>query len=107
MFVTKMSTDQATRHVEDAFESWRDRSRFDWALDLSILVDAGVEVARPPVDSARSVHAETELAKAQEIDRLKNTQRSPDVAPTSGPQSVQARPTRHSAARRFRLFRRR
>jgi Domain of unknown function (DUF5710) len=48
MTVTGMNRDQAYSHVQSAFAMWHRRSRGRWTLDLSILTDAGVELAPPP-----------------------------------------------------------
>jgi len=48
MAVTGMSGRQARRHVDSAFTCWRERSTIAWALDLSMLTDAGVAVSPPP-----------------------------------------------------------
>jgi hypothetical protein len=36
------------RRVDDAFKLWEERSRTDWALDLGLLVNAGIAVREPP-----------------------------------------------------------
>jgi len=44
--VTGMSAADGERHVDAAFALWRQRSATAWDLDLSILTDAGVSLAR-------------------------------------------------------------
>jgi hypothetical protein len=53
--VTGMSDAEARRHLESAFALWAQRSQVAWDLDLSILITAGVAIARPGgSDAARS-----------------------------------------------------
>jgi hypothetical protein len=44
--VSGLTTADVELLVEGAFELWAQRSRFTWALDLSMLTDAGVRVVR-------------------------------------------------------------
>jgi hypothetical protein len=46
--VTGMSTNQTTQHIDTAFALWARRSIVAWELDLSILMDAGLTVMKPP-----------------------------------------------------------
>jgi hypothetical protein len=48
LYVTGWSGRRAMRHVDDAFKLWEERSRTDWALDLGLLVNAGIAVHEPP-----------------------------------------------------------
>jgi hypothetical protein len=59
--VTGLSAGDVDVLVEVAFELWSQRSRFDWALDLGILTDAGVTVRRPPAAGERAGRAAWEL----------------------------------------------
>jgi hypothetical protein len=43
-----MSTNQTTQHIDTAFALWARRSIVAWELDLSILMDAGLTVMKPP-----------------------------------------------------------
>lgn len=61
--VTGMSTQQARSHVHDSFDLWKQRSRRDWALDLSVLTAGGIAVARPPDRSTRGQVAGDELRR--------------------------------------------
>lgn len=45
--VTGMDDAEAWRHVYAANDTWTARSRRNWTLDLSMLTDAGVTLARP------------------------------------------------------------
>ena len=55
--VTGMTRPQARSHVAAAFDEWRARSIGEWALDLSILTDVGVQVRRPPAPADRRIIA--------------------------------------------------
>ncbi|MFI9194126.1 DUF5710 domain-containing protein [Streptomyces californicus] len=63
MRVTGMSRRLATEHVDAAFEVWQMRSRRSYALDLSILTEAGVTVVPPPSAQDRGRVAEETLRK--------------------------------------------
>jgi hypothetical protein len=43
------------RHVEAAGELWTARSRRTWTLDLTMLIEAGVTVDRPPAPAGSPV----------------------------------------------------
>jgi hypothetical protein len=51
--VTGMTDQQAKTHRSHAFSPWRERSTREWALDLSMLTNAGVTLAPPPGSSNR------------------------------------------------------
>lgn len=70
--VTGMSAAQANAHVNAAFTQWRSRSAVTWALDLSILTEAGIALAPPP-------GAETRARQAKQ--RLQDVRSGPDLAP--------------------------
>ncbi|ASR33859.1 DNA primase [Prauserella marina] len=59
--VTGMSVPQAREHVSAAFEVWAQRSRMDWYLDLTMLTNAGITLAKPPKAGSRAGIAESEL----------------------------------------------
>jgi hypothetical protein len=59
--VTGMTPTEVSAHVQDAGQLWLRRSRRTWELDLSILTDAGVTLARPESPNARRARAEAEL----------------------------------------------
>ncbi|WP_329453719.1 DUF5710 domain-containing protein (plasmid) [Streptomyces sp. NBC_01724] len=61
MKVTGMTRSQATEHINAAFDIWSARSERDYALDLSILTDAGVTLAQPPTAQDRGRVAEVTL----------------------------------------------
>lgn len=52
---------QVLQHIDATVESWAWRSRRTWSLDLSILADAGVEIAAPPEATERRGIAERAL----------------------------------------------
>jgi hypothetical protein len=64
--VTGMTIGQADTHVSTAAQLWITRSRRNWALDLTILTEAGVTLARPDdpttrAELSRHAHRETPL----------------------------------------------
>lgn len=64
--VTGMPDAQARVHVSSAFRLWRERSRHQWTLDLSMLKDAGVTVIEPPDARERERAAAEQLAALQD-----------------------------------------
>jgi hypothetical protein len=63
--VTGMTDTQVADHVSAAGDLWTHRSRRVWALDLSMLTDAGVTLRQPPYAAARPEVARQAL---QDID---------------------------------------
>lgn len=45
--VLDISDEECEKHIEDAYDIWEERSKFDWKLDLSILIDNGIEIVKP------------------------------------------------------------
>lgn len=60
--VTGLSPRDVERHVNDAFSVWRARSAVNWTLDLSILIEAGITLRRPPTAAERARTPFDELA---------------------------------------------
>lgn len=52
--VTGLSADQADRHIDGAYALWRRRSAVTWELDLSILIKAGIILAKPSSPTERA-----------------------------------------------------
>lgn len=52
--VTGMTRGQAEMHVAQAFEMWELRSRITWAVDLSVISDAGIRVRQAPRPAVRT-----------------------------------------------------
>lgn len=67
--VTGMTAEQAETHVRDAFARWERRSARSWALDLSLLTDAGITLTPPPQAEQRGSIAEVELSRAETPDQ--------------------------------------
>jgi hypothetical protein len=63
--VTGMSQAQAWEHVRAAEDRWIARSGRTWELDLSILTDAGITLARPGRAADRPTAAERALRREQ------------------------------------------
>jgi hypothetical protein len=59
--VTGMIDAETSRHVHAAGELWARRSARVWELDLSMLTDAGVTLARPDKAADRAAAAERAL----------------------------------------------
>jgi hypothetical protein len=55
--VTGMSAGEAERHIRAAFALWVQRSAHSWALDLAILTQAGIALARPDNRASASPQA--------------------------------------------------
>jgi hypothetical protein len=55
--ITGMTDDQIARHVDDANRAFTTRSARTWELNLAMLTDAGVTLARPDVPEQRRTQA--------------------------------------------------
>lgn len=64
--VTGMTPAEISRHVQAAGDLWTERSRHLWTLDLTILAEAGVAVARPEMAANRAIAADRALRQAQQ-----------------------------------------
>jgi hypothetical protein len=70
MYVNRWSGRKAKRHVEAAFTQWEKRSEVHWSLDLSILLDAAIQVRQPPDPEDRDMIAsalQTSIDQSKEI----------------------------------------
>lgn len=63
-----MTDPEVSRHVLAAGELWKRRSARVWTLDLSMLADAGVTLARPENTTDRAATAERALRQEQQRD---------------------------------------
>lgn len=63
--VTCLPEDEAERQIDAAFELWQTRSLAEWKLDLSILVNAGITVTKPPSARERANAAEQDPCKIE------------------------------------------
>lgn len=61
--ITGMSEDEAMRHVITATGLYRERSDFQWELNLSVLTDAGITVQQPPRAEERASIARSKLSQ--------------------------------------------
>jgi hypothetical protein len=86
--VTGMTDTEAARHIQAANNLWTRRSARTWTLDLSMLTDAGVTLARP--EAAEDRPAAAERALRQERQRVEPVIPSPRAAPE--PPAPPARP---------------
>lgn len=79
--VTGMADAEVDRHVDAAGELWKRRSARVWTLDLTMLTEAGVTLARPAKAADRPAAAERALRREQERGAAKvPAPRSPPVA---------------------------
>ncbi|MDN5749875.1 MAG: DUF5710 domain-containing protein [Pseudonocardia sp.] len=85
--VTGMTDSEVSRHVQAAGELWTRRSARVWTLDLTMLTDAGVTLARPETAADRAAAAERELRD------LRGTTARVIPAPRTPPEQPQHRPT--------------
>jgi hypothetical protein len=81
--VTGMSAAEADRHMDAAGRRWARRSARTWALDLSMLTDAGITLARPEDSAGRAAAAERGLRDARQAAHI--PPRSPAPAPIPPP----------------------
>lgn len=65
--VTGMNRVDAVRHIRDAFDRWRERNRYEWDLDLSIITDSGIGLARKVEKQQRKAIAEENILQISEI----------------------------------------
>jgi hypothetical protein len=63
--VNRWSPAQARRHVDEAFNLWRQRCAIDWHLDLSMLSDAGLAPTAPPQATERRAAAMDTLSRTR------------------------------------------
>lgn len=63
--VTGMTDPEVSRHVQAAGELWTRRSARVWTLDLTMLTDAGITLARPENAVDRAAAAERELHRVR------------------------------------------
>ncbi|WP_052101476.1 DUF5710 domain-containing protein [Novilysobacter arseniciresistens] len=68
MAVNDCDEAELDRHVAHAFDTWQERNSRDWALDLSIITNAGITLRRRVAkDDRRNIaHAETQATRAVE-----------------------------------------
>ncbi|WP_218604075.1 DUF5710 domain-containing protein [Pseudonocardia abyssalis] len=65
--VTGMTEAEISRHVQAAGDLWTSRSARQWSLDLSMLTDTGVSLARPEKAADRSAESERALRRQHEV----------------------------------------
>jgi hypothetical protein len=70
MYVNRWSGRRATRHVEEAFKQFEERSQHHWSLDLGLLLNAGIQVREPPEPDDRDMIAfalETSIEQSRDV----------------------------------------
>jgi len=87
--VTGMTDADVARHVQAAGDLWTARSRRVWTLDLTMLTDAGVTLARPGKAADRASAADRALRQAT------RPTSAPIPPPRRAADSVQAAPPIH------------
>lgn len=65
MKVTGMDRRTADRHIEKAFKLWAERNWINWTLDLSIITNSGIKLARQVRQEDRGRIAAIELDKVR------------------------------------------
>ncbi|MFJ5220713.1 DUF5710 domain-containing protein [Streptomyces sp. NPDC088354] len=60
--VTGMTPAEADLHITAAFSLWEERSRITWTLDLTMLTEAGIDLASPPDADTRATVAQETLS---------------------------------------------
>ncbi len=68
MKVTGMDCKAAESHKNEAFDLWRSRNRFAWDLDLSIITDSGIKLAKSFVKADRKEVAEDETLQIRAVE---------------------------------------
>ncbi len=56
--VNNWTISQAEQHVDEAFAIWEYRNKYDWALDLTILISAGYHVQIPETFQRKNIASE-------------------------------------------------
>lgn len=69
MAVTGMNNQQAKQHIEDAFILWEKRNQHEWVLDLSIITNSGIRLARVVDKQERKTIAEEKIAQIHQNGR--------------------------------------
>ena len=99
-----MTDAEVSRHVTAAGELWTRRSGRVWTLDLSMLTDAGVTLARPDPADARRDAAERELLAVRQpvVDPVARppSETSPKASPPTASAPTRGGEQRWSAERR-------
>ncbi|MFC4943297.1 DUF5710 domain-containing protein [Pseudonocardia sp. GCM10023141] len=98
--VTGMTAVDAERHVDAAGQVWIARSARVWSLDLSMLTDAGVTLARPEAAGQRPAAAQRALGEARGATQVSapesvagaQAQRTPEPTVTRDVETGQGQP---------------
>jgi hypothetical protein len=67
--VRGFTEEEAEAHISNAFQLWSERSRITWELDLSVITDSGIMLAREVDAGSRPQLAREALAAAESLDR--------------------------------------
>jgi hypothetical protein len=87
--VRGFSEQEAEAHISDAFRLWSERSSIEWELDLSVITDSGIRLAREVDAGGRSQVARAALAAAEPLGRA-----APPAPPRRGGGAAAASPRR-------------
>ena len=79
--VTGMSMQQARSHVHDAFDLWKQRSRRDWALDLSVLTAGGIGWLDRPTGPREDKSLATSCVASVAVPDIPTMDYAPEAAP--------------------------
>ncbi|MBS0349701.1 MAG: hypothetical protein JSR33_00700 [Proteobacteria bacterium] len=73
MQVTGMNHLEAQTHIDQAFDLWMKRNRFQWQLDLSIITNSGIKLAQEFNAIERQTIAKNETAYLRNLDDVSVT----------------------------------
>lgn len=94
MAVNRWGAKKADAHIEAAFAVWADRNTLVWALDLSMLEQAGIGIRYPVMAADRPAAADAGLERAWQVEtRSGGLSRRPESR--SDPPHGRLRPERH------------
>lgn len=83
--VTGMTNEQAQEHIKNAFTVWRERNRFQWHLNLSILTNSGIKLKKENNPQEREeIAKETLKTKREEEEETMSFVSEANLFKTSG-----------------------
>ena len=46
--IRKINDEELKKHIEDAYEIWKERNKIKWIIDLSIIINSGFNICQQP-----------------------------------------------------------
>ena len=46
--IRKINDEELNKHIEDAYEIWKERNKINWTIDLSIIINSGFNICEQP-----------------------------------------------------------